>query len=287
MFAPTSMFLRRPDPTQRGPRLSQQARLQSAVLKRMEPLYRYPKVRRFVSRLVIDKYGKATSPRPRPLSMAGDYTSWRSLTDRTFSGRHLPPATGESPRRPPEAEVVHNAVDQVGLGGQDALQRSTLACCPSAHRHPEGRLQIHVHQAGGMCPVLEQPPWTPSGSPVEQSRVVTAHPTEQRHVVGPDGHVHRVDLKLADPVDHLLKVSRGHRAGGPVTTETLGRERDAAGLGAGQIGHGPDTRPRLRHNGVRRSAPWPPRPVEGGSRRSRRPCGGRPRWVHRCRRPRR
>ncbi|MCX5045189.1 hypothetical protein OG921_18645 [Aldersonia sp. NBC_00410] len=72
----------------------------------MEPLYRYPKVRRFVSRLVIDKYGKATSPRPRPLSMAGDYTTWRSLTDRTFSGRHLPPPTGESPRRPPEAEVA-------------------------------------------------------------------------------------------------------------------------------------------------------------------------------------
>jgi prostaglandin-endoperoxide synthase 2 len=47
----------------------------------------------------------ATEPRPRPLTLAGDYTSWISLTDRTFSGRHLPPRTPGRPL-PSEAEVL-------------------------------------------------------------------------------------------------------------------------------------------------------------------------------------
>jgi prostaglandin-endoperoxide synthase 2 len=80
--------------------------MERRMLERIGPLYRYPPVRRFVSGLVIDKYGKATSPRPRALSMASDYTSWRSLTDRSFSGRHLPPASAPSGSRPTEAEVT-------------------------------------------------------------------------------------------------------------------------------------------------------------------------------------
>lgn len=66
-----------------------------------------PPIRTLVSRIVINKYGYATTIRPRPLSLAGDYTSWRSLTDRSFSGRHLPPATPEAQAAlPPEADVV-------------------------------------------------------------------------------------------------------------------------------------------------------------------------------------
>ncbi len=34
--------------------------------------------------------------RPNPLSTMADYTSWASLTDRTFDSRHLPPADGEA-----------------------------------------------------------------------------------------------------------------------------------------------------------------------------------------------
>src|SRR5450755_767107 len=64
-------------------------------------------IRRLVSRAVINKFGYATTLRPRALSLASDYTSWLSLTDRTFSGRHLPPSTAvQQAALPPEAEVV-------------------------------------------------------------------------------------------------------------------------------------------------------------------------------------
>jgi prostaglandin-endoperoxide synthase 2 len=64
-------------------------------------------IRRLVSRSVINKFGYATTLRPRALSLASDYTSWLSLTDRTFSGRHLPPSTpAQQASLPPESDVV-------------------------------------------------------------------------------------------------------------------------------------------------------------------------------------
>jgi prostaglandin-endoperoxide synthase 2 len=66
-----------------------------------------PPIRSLASRLVINQFGYTTTLRPRALSLASDYTSWLSLTDRTFSGRHLPPATPEDQAAlPPEADVV-------------------------------------------------------------------------------------------------------------------------------------------------------------------------------------
>jgi prostaglandin-endoperoxide synthase 2 len=65
-----------------------------------------PPIRTFASRLGINYFAYATSPRPRAFSMASDYTSWRSLTDRTFTGRHLPAATASPDDLPGEAEVV-------------------------------------------------------------------------------------------------------------------------------------------------------------------------------------
>jgi prostaglandin-endoperoxide synthase 2 len=64
-------------------------------------------IRRLVSSALINEFGYATSLRPRALSLASDYTSWLSLTDRTFSGRHLPPSTAaQQAALPAEAEVV-------------------------------------------------------------------------------------------------------------------------------------------------------------------------------------
>jgi len=66
-----------------------------------------PLVRSAVSRSVINRFGYATTLRPRALSLASDYTSWMSLTDRTYSGRHLPPASDEAiAKLPSEKDVV-------------------------------------------------------------------------------------------------------------------------------------------------------------------------------------
>ena len=45
----------------------------------------------FLNNLAINKYAKNIPPRPRPLSMAAPYPTWRGMTDRRISGRHLPP----------------------------------------------------------------------------------------------------------------------------------------------------------------------------------------------------
>jgi prostaglandin-endoperoxide synthase 2 len=77
-------------------------------------LGRIPLVRRVVSMVTIDILANSTSPRPRALSMADDYTSWKSLTDRTFTGRHLPP------HRPPSKELPsEESVNEVFRRRQD------------------------------------------------------------------------------------------------------------------------------------------------------------------------
>ena len=68
---------------------------------------RIPWLRRFISRRVIKDYCSATSPRPRAFSMASDYTTWQSLTDRKFTGRHLPAVTPQMMEGlPSEPEVT-------------------------------------------------------------------------------------------------------------------------------------------------------------------------------------
>jgi prostaglandin-endoperoxide synthase 2 len=60
---------------------------------------------KLVTSAFVSLLANATEPRPRPLTMAGDYASWISLTDRSFSGRHLPPAPADRPL-PSEAQVL-------------------------------------------------------------------------------------------------------------------------------------------------------------------------------------
>ncbi|WP_261570081.1 peroxidase family protein [Frankia gtarii] len=73
----------------------------------VEPLGKVPVVRRWLSQLFINYYGYAAAPRPLALTLGSDYTTWRTLTDRTYSGRHLPPATRQQQAKwPAEADVV-------------------------------------------------------------------------------------------------------------------------------------------------------------------------------------
>lgn len=63
-----------------------------------------PALRTFVNWLFIKIIATSTPPRPHPFSLWGPgransdpaaYTSWTSLTDRSFTGRHLPPAADD------------------------------------------------------------------------------------------------------------------------------------------------------------------------------------------------
>ncbi len=73
----------------------------------IEPLAGITPLRRTLSKLVINYYAYATTLRPRALSMASDYTTWLSLTDRTFTGRHLPPEDPDAMGMlPSQAEVT-------------------------------------------------------------------------------------------------------------------------------------------------------------------------------------
>src|SRR5580693_4533307 len=61
-----------------------------------------PVLRRFINRLFINLITNSTKPRPHPFSLwtpaatadatHADYVSWTGLVDRTYTGRHLPPA---------------------------------------------------------------------------------------------------------------------------------------------------------------------------------------------------
>src|SRR4051812_32083388 len=79
--------------------------LNDSVGKLIDVLRHVPFGPRLVTSTFVGLLANATEPRPRPLTLAGDYTSWISLTDRSFSGRHLPPAPAGT-QLPAEADVL-------------------------------------------------------------------------------------------------------------------------------------------------------------------------------------
>ena len=79
--------------------------LDGAVAKVTDLLRHVPFGPRLVTSGFVSLLANATEPRPRPLTLSGDYTSWISLTDRSFTGRHLPPAPPGTPL-PSEAEIL-------------------------------------------------------------------------------------------------------------------------------------------------------------------------------------
>lgn len=97
-------------------------------------LGRAPIIGPISNRVAINTLAYATQPRPRPYSLFSnapkptdgngpitDYTSWPALTDRSFSGRHLPPAAEEDIDRLP----LDQAWTETSVGEVTALfQRS-------------------------------------------------------------------------------------------------------------------------------------------------------------------
>jgi prostaglandin-endoperoxide synthase 2 len=66
------------------------------LITRISPL------RRLANRVLINRAILKMPTRPNPLSTMAPYTSWASLTDRTFDGRHLPPVLTD--RKNPDLE---------------------------------------------------------------------------------------------------------------------------------------------------------------------------------------
>jgi prostaglandin-endoperoxide synthase 2 len=64
-----------------------------------------PPLRKRANRILINRVIYKIPTRPYPLSTMADYTSWDSLTDRTFTGRHLPPTT-RMPAVVPDVDAV-------------------------------------------------------------------------------------------------------------------------------------------------------------------------------------
>jgi prostaglandin-endoperoxide synthase 2 len=56
---------------------------------------------RALNRTAIDRLVRQVPPRPNPLSTMAPYTSWASLTDRSYNGRYLTPAAGGARGQPP------------------------------------------------------------------------------------------------------------------------------------------------------------------------------------------
>jgi prostaglandin-endoperoxide synthase 2 len=79
--------------------------LNGAVALVTDVLRHVPFGPQLVTSAFVSLLADRTPPRPRPFTLASDYTSWISLTDRTFTGRHLP-AAPEGRRLPTEAEVL-------------------------------------------------------------------------------------------------------------------------------------------------------------------------------------
>ncbi|POM26014.1 hypothetical protein BTM25_03980 [Actinomadura rubteroloni] len=81
-------------------------RLRLLALTHGRPLWRLaeavPPVRLRLNAALIDRAVREMPGRPEPLSTLAPYTSWTSLTDRSYLGRHLPPTPGGEARPSPE-----------------------------------------------------------------------------------------------------------------------------------------------------------------------------------------
>ena len=87
-------------------------------------------VQRAISKAVFRRFGGTTAPRPHQMTMAENYTSWKSIVDLKFTGRHLPADEDFEDRVRPDPEELANLFlrpdDGTGGGKMVNDMRSTL-----------------------------------------------------------------------------------------------------------------------------------------------------------------
>ena len=101
---------------------------------------RVPWLERPFNRILIDRAVTKTKPRPHQFSTMTPYTSWDSLTDRTYSGRHLPVADPTYLKALPPVEHVVDLFRRPA-GGQRNSDKSTLLFSHFAQWFTDGFLR--------------------------------------------------------------------------------------------------------------------------------------------------
>ncbi|WP_222308085.1 peroxidase family protein [Rhizobium leguminosarum] len=121
------------------------SRLRIFVLQNFAPFWslveRLPFLSRRVNALIINNACNAASFRPHPMSTLYDYTSWQSLTDKTFLARAIPPAQ-------PNADlpsVKETARIFMPEDGQKECPKSTLLFPIFAQYLTDGFLRTDPH----------------------------------------------------------------------------------------------------------------------------------------------
>ena len=115
-------------------------RVQFHVLTHYKPVWnllqRVPTLRRVTNHALINSAVLTMPTRPNPLSALAPYTSWSSLTDRSYTGRHLPPVPPAL--LPPEERVA----DLFLRGGEETLcPKSTVMFAYFAQWFTDGFLR--------------------------------------------------------------------------------------------------------------------------------------------------
>ncbi|KUH40546.1 MULTISPECIES: peroxidase family protein [Streptomyces] len=119
-------------------------RVEAHVLTHYEPLWRAVQGNRWLYRTtnaaLTDLAILKAPPRPNPLSTLAPYTSWASLTDRSYVGRHLPPDTAPHPGRP----APTRAAELFRRDGEGATCARSTALLPAfAQWFTDGFLRGH------------------------------------------------------------------------------------------------------------------------------------------------
>ncbi|AYN37996.1 heme peroxidase [Streptomyces dangxiongensis] len=120
-------------------------RFETHLLTHFAPAWQASRHSRWLHRrlnsTLVDLAVRKAPPRPNPLSTKAPYTSWDSLTDRSWVGRHLPPVTAV-PKGLPAPERVAELFRREGEGR--CCARSTALLPAFAQWFTDGFLRGHA-----------------------------------------------------------------------------------------------------------------------------------------------
>jgi prostaglandin-endoperoxide synthase 2 len=116
-------------------------RLEYCFTSNLRPFWclvnRIPPLSRFFNYVLINRLVSMAPARPLPLSTLSPYTSWQSLSDRTYFGRYLPPRKADPPIDIDQVAKLF----EIGSEGPTLSDRSTLLFPVFAQWFTDGWLQ--------------------------------------------------------------------------------------------------------------------------------------------------